>query len=613
MPLAFNPKSTNIPLKFVPPEQYVSTLKIKVGTTPFVDKNKKPKLISYADKMPKVNPKELAQMLFNQISGPSLNKNTIALLDMITKDNVAEVITEYQKLSKNNSLMKDIDKEWGLNVNIINEKLGKKLLSQAKFLGINIEGMRNLDSINDITEINEMLNMLTKKVKTCQDTINKAEKLRKYNSLEVLKKQYPETKYIIDKTEDKDGSKQYCIISKKNYSIVKTVLRKADYICVSYYKDDKRIKSDIATRKEPHMMFTMNSTVYYKYDKTGCLRSDISYGYNEQNGTICNRWEHDNIDDTDNIENYNNTLSLLDTKFYSVYNNQVKNKNYTGDKFDIKFNGYKATIINKTKNQTFKLDVSKILDNKYIKNKDKQAFLREIKTLPGEVLADLAIECNLIGNRSEMGKEFDEKELKSHGESRWQGVNSSGFAYAFYSAMIAEPNRDTITHELGHLIQFCGKDRYLDVSDGTWEGDFRETFELELPNYLKYLSTHKDSYRHYCSENQNEFFAETYVYLMLGATSHGKDDVIQKFFPKSYKMVKDRIAEIRKMPTKERNADIENRQKDKKETPTDIFSKIKNSIDSYFSRLTYGSDDYDPNIKNKFYKHELYKLIDNIY
>ena len=115
MPLAFNSKSTNIPLKYVSQEQFVSTSKVKVVTLPVVKQNPAQKK-SVSMIKPKTTPKELAQMLFNQISGPSLNKNTIAILKMITNENVADVIIEYQKISKKNSLMIDIDNEYGLDI-----------------------------------------------------------------------------------------------------------------------------------------------------------------------------------------------------------------------------------------------------------------------------------------------------------------------------------------------------------------------------------------------------------------------------------------------------------------------------------------------------------------
>ena len=614
MTYALNSK-TNIPLKFVPPEQYVSTSKVKVESKPVLTTNAaKPKQLVKESNKPKTFPKDLAQMIFYQISGLSFNKKTIALLDMITKDNVAEVITEYQKLSKNNSLMKDIDEEYGLDINTVKEYIGKKLVEQAKILGVNLDGLRSLEKITDIDELNDLLKIISQKVKTCQDSIKKAEKIISENTLQSLKKQYPSDKYYIVENEHKLGTKTYKVHSKKDDSSVKFILVQDDYLSVNYYDNNRIIKSYAMVKNQntPNSKFRMYTENYYEYDEKNKVKSNTLYSYDTEDGILKYKSIFTDRDDVE-LETINNALSLYDTNKLTLFNNQVKNKNYTGDKFDIKFDGYKATITNKTKNQTFKLDVSKMLDNKYMKEEDKQAFLNEIKTLPGEVLADLSIECNLIGNRNNMNKEFDEKELKAIGEYMSHAFNSGGIAYGFHSAMLAMPNRAIITHELGHLMHFCGKDRYHDISDGTWDGDFIKTFESELPNYLKFLETHKDSSRHYCSENQDEFFAETYTYLMLGETGHGEDDVIQKFFPKSYKMVKDRIAEIRRMPLKERNADTENRQKDKAEAPTGILSKIKRSIDSYFSRLTYGSDEYDADLKNKLYKQDTYRQIGDSY
>lgn len=616
MTYALNSK-TNIPLKFVPPEQYVSTSKVKVESKPVLTTNAaKPKQLVKESNKPKTFPKDLAQMLFNQITGPSFNKNTIALLELVTKENAAEVILEYEKLSKN-SLMKDIDNEYGLDINTVRDYVGKKLVEQAKELGINLDGIRSLNKISDFEELNDMLKIISQKIKTCKDSIKKAEKIREENTLSALKKQYPSDKYYIEEKEyKKSDTKTYCVFSKKDNSREKFVIIQNDYISITYYKNNKMIKSYDLIKKQniKNYQFRMGAENYFEYDEKGKEKSNTAYCYDVDDGTLIDKiiFYDNNYKDVTH-ESLNSALSLYDTNRYTSLNNQVKNKNYTGDKFDIKFDGYKATIINKTRNQTFELDVSKLFNNKYMKEEDKQAFLHEIKTLPGEVLADLAIECNLIGNRNNMSKEFNEKEYKAIGEYMSHAFNSGGIAYGFHSAMLAMPNRAIITHELGHLMQFCGKDRYHDVSDGTWDADFTKTFESELPNYLKFLETHKDSYRHYCSENEAEFFAETYTYLMLGETGHSEDDVIQKFFPKSYKMVKDRIAEIRRMPLKERNADTENRQKDKAEAPTGILSKIKRSIDSYFSRLTYGSDEYDADLKNKLYKQDTYRQIGGSY
>ena len=83
----------------------------------------------------KEKPKDIAKQLFDQISGASLNKNTIAILKKIGKNNAAQVIDEYKKFS-GQSLADAIDEEWGLDIKTIKDYLCKPLIEQAKSLNL---------------------------------------------------------------------------------------------------------------------------------------------------------------------------------------------------------------------------------------------------------------------------------------------------------------------------------------------------------------------------------------------------------------------------------------------------------------------------------------------
>lgn len=601
MPLAFNSKSTNISLKFVPPEQYVFTSKIKVGTTPVVDKNKKTKHTVQSEKKPKVSPKELAQMLFNQISGPSLNKNTIALLNMVTKENVSEVITEYQKLSKNNTLMKDIDEEWGLDINTVKEYLTKKLIDQAKTLKIDLTGIKPLSNITTMDELEDVMTILTKIVFQKLSMKNTIAEIRQENSIENIKKQYTPDKYDIKTDENsciiltKDGTKFKEVYYYDNKAACIILYNSHGQIVESYGLDDNSYgKSN------------------YFYDSEGKLLKKEITSYNEI-GTISSYI----IMAAEDKPIYGNSRTcsyppLIDSKYYEVKNNQIKNENYTGDIYDIKFVGYKATIINKTKQQTTELDIAKLLDNKYMNEEDKTLFFQELKTLPGEVLADLAIECNFIGNRRRMTAEFNKKEYEENGKYYSKKFNTAGIAYYKQEAMLAEPDATVIIHELGHLLSICKNGIYF--SNGEWETEYNQTFERENEVYLQYLKENSEAERHYCSENPREFFAEIYTYLMLGYTGKSDDSVIKKFFPESFKMVKAKISEIRQMKTDERNNFANIPAKTENTKSSGFLSKLKAKCDNYFSRLCFGEDNYNVNnTKRNLYLNGVYRTIDNTY
>lgn len=104
----------------------------------------------------------LAKRIHNQIAGASINENTINLLNGITNDNVAYVVTEYQKLYRV-ALAKDIDDEWGLDINTVKEHICKKLAAQARSLGINCGDYKKITNLNQLESwINKTSNSVIK-------------------------------------------------------------------------------------------------------------------------------------------------------------------------------------------------------------------------------------------------------------------------------------------------------------------------------------------------------------------------------------------------------------------------------------------------------------------
>lgn len=106
---------------------------------------------------------QLAKKIHGQISGASGNTNTINLLRGITPENAAFVVSEYQRLY-NVSLAKDIDDEWGLDLNTVKEHVCKKLVQQAKTLGLKGIYYGDYEKCNDIASLQRWINNASSKI-----------------------------------------------------------------------------------------------------------------------------------------------------------------------------------------------------------------------------------------------------------------------------------------------------------------------------------------------------------------------------------------------------------------------------------------------------------------
>ena len=80
----------------------------------------------------------LADSLYNQISGPSLNSNTIALLEYINPENVIKVLTSYQAVA-GQSLVQALQEEWFMGEEPIQKHIYENLTKRLEQLGIKDE------------------------------------------------------------------------------------------------------------------------------------------------------------------------------------------------------------------------------------------------------------------------------------------------------------------------------------------------------------------------------------------------------------------------------------------------------------------------------------------
>ena len=176
----------------------------EINNPKFADKNKSatklnnpdtPKTQKKEPVLNKENPKDIAKQLYDQISGPSMNKNTIAILKKIGKNNAAQVVTEYKKISGQN-LADAIDEEWGLDVKTIKKYICEPLIEQAKELNMyfinsaeeRYNKMTSMESINKfIDKWSSGIIEVTNYRKDVPEEIN----FNDYK-LDALKKKYPD-------------------------------------------------------------------------------------------------------------------------------------------------------------------------------------------------------------------------------------------------------------------------------------------------------------------------------------------------------------------------------------------------------------------------------------
>lgn len=110
--------------------------------------------------------KNLANDIHNQISGPSLNSNTIEKLKQINKNNVIEIINEYTNISKDETLASAIDNEWGLDIKEVKQYICKPLITRAKEAGIQDVYFSQYLEIDNIQELNNFINTTVEKIKS---------------------------------------------------------------------------------------------------------------------------------------------------------------------------------------------------------------------------------------------------------------------------------------------------------------------------------------------------------------------------------------------------------------------------------------------------------------
>lgn len=176
----------------------------EINNPKFADKNKSATELGNPDTqkiqkkepvLSKEKPKDIAKQLYDQISGPSMNKNTIAILKKIGKNNAAQVVNEYKKISGQN-LADAIDEEWGLDIKTIKKYICEPLIEQAKELNMYFIGSaeENYNNVTSMDSINKFINKWSSGIIEVMDyrkDVPEKINLNDYK-LDALKKKYPD-------------------------------------------------------------------------------------------------------------------------------------------------------------------------------------------------------------------------------------------------------------------------------------------------------------------------------------------------------------------------------------------------------------------------------------
>lgn len=104
---------------------------------------------------------KIAKEIYNQICGASRNNTTIQKLKQIDQNNAAQIITEYKKISKNESLASAIDNEWGLGISTVRQYVCRPLIKEAQALGFKVN-IKMYNDANDIKSLEKFINSLVK-------------------------------------------------------------------------------------------------------------------------------------------------------------------------------------------------------------------------------------------------------------------------------------------------------------------------------------------------------------------------------------------------------------------------------------------------------------------
>lgn len=339
----------------------------------------------------------------------------------------------------------------------------------------------------------------------------------------------------------------YEIFSMKSYTTTDKIKDKIAEMLVKIYPQSRNI-SDMQDFLENT---GIGDEFYAMLDDKNFTYSDFKYNWKELTGRDSFEADFLNSNLPPEIKaQYNKVIwheacQRLNIKSnLKIENSQIKNDNYTSNMiYDIQYNlttdwiGGTITIINKTTGVTRIIDVNKITKN--MSEIDYCTFLSNLQTLPGEILEDIAVECNNVIGHS--------------GKESYLIKKDCGGEYLFDDETILAHTaimRDFV-HELGHAIDHTYKyGRNYAFSDELINTQYAKTLQQEYDKYIlkggKEFGKDTTEPSVYCTSSSAEMFAECYTLLMTG-NCHSKDTIL-KHFRKTLIEAEKLLQEIRKLP-----------------------------------------------------------------
>jgi len=229
----------------------------------------------------------------------------------------------------------------------------------------------------------------------------------------------------------------------------------------------------------------------------------------------------------------------------------VELKNHDGD------TPLHIAIKNNASEKEYQLDLEELIKNFPLEDKAKLRAI--IQQLPGEVLADIAVELDSSFTNA------DETFSSVHVVNILRKVCGVCNAEACYSvrtnSVDTTARESTIVHELGHAVDYNGIDK--NISSIINNEEFNNIFKEEMNAYLAAGHTRYNSkvgdfdncyFREgggrysskYATYDEQEMFAECYAMLMTGECK--SRDLIEDFFPKTLQVIAKHIEYVRSLP-----------------------------------------------------------------
>ncbi|MDR1168627.1 MAG: hypothetical protein LBK53_07060 [Heliobacteriaceae bacterium] len=218
------------------------------------------------------------------------------------------------------------------------------------------------------------------------------------------------------------------------------------------------------------------------------------------------------------------------TKFHNP-NSQINNDYYKGDVYDVEADGDIITV--KSAQREFVLNLEEVLSNK-ISCENRMNLKDIIRNLPGEVLEDLYIELKRV----------------NHTPQSVLNAGCAGIFLPWNNKLFTDAKTGNLVHELGHALDF-----HNNYKCSYTNKELKAVYKKELAAYKTAgHARYTDDVSNYATKNIFEMVAESYALMMTG-DCYSKE-CIETHFKETFRLVKEHIADIRKLPDRHRKKTI---------------------------------------------------------